>query len=243
MEIDMTALFDLANRYQGAISGLATLVIAIATIVYVKLTHQLAVENRLLRKAGTEPQVVAYLMPDHIHKTMVNFVLANVGQGAALNVKFSFEADAADFTRHEVCLTNSDERTAISVLPQGERVTAFFGSGHNLVRKPALHPFEVLVEYRNTQGLFYRHKFNLDISQFLGLITLGSPPDYEMAEALKKIEQHLSHAISGFKRLKIETITSAEAENKQKQWLQNVRAETAPEPNTSADSSDKTTPP
>jgi hypothetical protein len=53
------------NANAGAVSALASMVSAFAaiilmgtTIVYAIYTWQLAVENRLLRKAGTDPQVV-----------------------------------------------------------------------------------------------------------------------------------------------------------------------------------------
>ena len=74
-------LIAFANIYQGAIIALATAVIAVAAVVTALLTFSLARENRLLRKLGTEPQVVAYLMTDQRYKTMVNLVLANIGQG------------------------------------------------------------------------------------------------------------------------------------------------------------------
>jgi hypothetical protein len=38
-------------------------------------------ETRSLRRAGTEPDVVAYLLPHPVHLIVINIVVANVGQG------------------------------------------------------------------------------------------------------------------------------------------------------------------
>jgi hypothetical protein len=48
------------------------------TIVYAWLTGVLAIENRRLRKAGTEPEVIAYLFPDARHINILHMVVANV---------------------------------------------------------------------------------------------------------------------------------------------------------------------
>ena len=70
------------------------------TIVYAWLTGVLAIENRRLRKAGTEPEVIAYLFPDARHINILHMVVANVAKGAAKNVSIEFEADADDFASH-----------------------------------------------------------------------------------------------------------------------------------------------
>ena len=40
----------------------------------------------------------------------------------------------------------------------------------------------------------------MDVSQFDGLIILGSPAEHEVAEALKKIERHMRSLATAFKR-------------------------------------------
>jgi hypothetical protein len=159
----------LATVLAGIVTTLAGIATAVATACIAWLTGTLARENRRLRKAGTEPEVVAYLMPDPRSTNMLNFVLANIGQGPARNVRFSFECDQQDFAAHKVRLINNANRTATSVLPQGERLVAFFGVGHELLHEPRLKPFSVRVEYEDLARKRRTVKCTLDISQFVGL--------------------------------------------------------------------------
>jgi hypothetical protein len=72
----------------SAVSAIATVVLAMTTIVYAWHTWQLAKENRLLRRAGTDPQVVAYATLNPRVFGAIDFVIANIGKGPAQNVSF-----------------------------------------------------------------------------------------------------------------------------------------------------------
>lgn len=213
-----------ANHYQGAIVGLATVCVAAVGIMTALLTFNLARENRLLRKAGTEPEVVAYLTSDLRYKNMVNFVLANIGQGPARNVSFTFECDQADFAAHKVAVSNKSTRKSIGTLPQGERIDSFFGVGHQLFAEPRLKPFSVKVGYDDLKGKRRSAEYELDVSQFDGLITLGSPAEHEMAEAMKKIASHIGRLITGSQRLKVETMTAEQVRKMNKKHAESARA-------------------
>lgn len=83
------------NANAGAVSALASgvsavaaIVLMITTIVYAKFTWQLTVENRLLRKAGTDPQVVGYAAINPRVFGAIDFVIRNIGKGAARNVSY-----------------------------------------------------------------------------------------------------------------------------------------------------------
>ncbi|MHA1567781.1 MAG: hypothetical protein ACTSX7_20905 [Alphaproteobacteria bacterium] len=198
------------NSQLGIVTALATVTIAIAAVVTAKLTASLISENRLLRKAGTKPDVVAYLTTDPRYKNMVNFVLANIGQGAARNVRFTFNATEGELAAHNVQITNNVERKAIGILPQGERIEVFFGTGHELFQGTRLPLLEVSLEYEDINGKPHKSVDELDVSQFVGLITLGVPAEHEIAEALKKIEQHMAGFASGNRRLKTEVVTRSQ---------------------------------
>ena len=199
------------------INAISTSVIAIVAISTAILTFYLFRENRLLRKAGTEPEVVAYLTMDSRTFGAINFVLANIGQGPARNVQFSFHIENDDFERHDILLANQADRKAVSVLPQGERIESFFGIGRMLLNEPRLRPFNVSIEYENIYGGSSKTRHLLDVSQFSGFSTLGKPPEVEIAKALTKIERVLSHSSTGLKRLKVETITTDEVRRDREQ--------------------------
>jgi hypothetical protein len=154
--------------------------------------------------------------------SIINFVLANIGQGPARNVSFIFEGDQQDFADHKVHLLNDKNRTATSVLPQGERLVAFFGMGHELVREPRLKPFTVRIDYEDLARRRREARCTLDVSQFAGLVRLGSPAEHEAAEALKKLALEIQKWSNQSTRLKVETITTEEQEKRDQKWTENV---------------------
>lgn len=196
----MTWLFDFLELNQGTITAIATIVIAFSAIITAVATKTLARENRLLRKAGTEPKVVAYLIIHPLYQTILNFVLANVGQGPARNISFKFNADETDLDIHGVALRNSTDREVLGFLPQGESIQVFFGSGLDLYKEPKLKPFEVAVEYDDMDGKHHIERCPIDIAQFDGFTSLGKPPEREVADSLKKIEGHLKHVVTELKK-------------------------------------------
>jgi hypothetical protein len=111
-------------------------------------------------------------------------------------------------------------RTATSVLPQGERLVALFGISHELLGEPRLKPFGVKVEYEDLARKRRKVKCTLDISQFVGLKSIRSADD-ELAEAMKKMAVEVakwSHGDSS--RLKVEVITTAEREKRDQEWIE-----------------------
>ena len=142
------------NENHGAVTAIATLIIAGSAIISVLISKELAKENRLLRKASTEPEVAAFLKPDSRRNRAINLVVANVGQGPAKNIMFTIRASRADFENHEVSslLPTDAAVKAASFLPQGESIESFFGMSPLLLKQPPLQPFEVVVTYEGPTG-------------------------------------------------------------------------------------------
>ena len=193
-----------------ALTAISTFVVALAAIASAYLTRALTEENRLLRKVGTEPKVVAYLAHHPYHWEFVNFVLANVGKGAAQNVSFRFLTDEEDFESHGVRLRNSAERRPLGFLPQGESYVVSFGMGHMILKEPRLRPFGVKVAYQDLQGKPRSDVFQMDVAQFHGFHSLGRPPEQATADALKKIEAGFGRLLSGMDQIRVVKVTSEE---------------------------------
>ena len=187
----MQGFLDQLNNYSNLITATATIVLAI-------LTAFLWVENRGLRRAGSLPQVVAYLLPHPDGNGAVEFVLANVGKGPAFNVGFAFTCDESDFEAHNVQLRNDNERVPLTVLPQDEAVRVLFGIGFELFGNmgseqiPPLKPFSVSIEYLDILGRQATVERRIDIHQFSGLRgILNKSNERKMAEALEGIDKSL----------------------------------------------------
>lgn len=180
------------NHYSNLITAAATVALAV-------LTAFLCFENRFLRKAGAAPEIVAYLAPNADGSGAVEFVLANIGRGPAFNVKHAFAADDADFEAHRVMLVNDENRTPISVIPQGEKLVVFFGVGFELYgnigkdKIGPLKPFAVRIEYSDIFNRRHMSNRFIDIRQFAGLRGIISKSNMRiMADSLEGIEKHLA---------------------------------------------------
>lgn len=189
---------DFINENNATISVIATAVIAAFAVVSTILTALLAIENRRLRLAGLNPEIVAYLEPHPDAHGGVNFVLANIGQGPALDVKFELDYDELDFRAHSAHIFTNPDRASFTVLPQGDRRSFLLGVGYVLFGNDSegsgkiLKPFTVRTRYRNVLGRAGSSSHKIDISQFIGLAGMTSKPaSRDIADSLKRIESHL----------------------------------------------------
>ncbi len=200
------------NANSAAVTAIATVVLTATTIVYAWLTGVLALENRRLRKAGTEPKVIAYLFPDARHVNILHLVVANVGKGTAKNVSIEFEADADDFASHGIEHRPRVRRPLVSFLPQDERLFHFFGNALDMFKAGPPKDFVVHVRYEDMNGRSRSGSYKASVADLEGFRRIGEPPEYTAAEALKGIKDEIAQWGSGFKRLKVETITAQQQE-------------------------------
>ena len=176
--------------------ALATVVSACATAAIAILTIFLVIENRKLRQAGKEPQVIAYLAPHPDGNGAINIVFENVGLGLAKNVAFSIECDEADFEAHHVLIQTHNGKAPINALPAGEKIVAIFGVGfelfgnlHNNKLEP-LKPFSVRFDFTDLDGRKGSTTTTIDIRQFDGLLGMMNKPALrEIQDTLKSMDQ------------------------------------------------------
>jgi hypothetical protein len=207
--------FGLVIVHKDHVTLFTAVVSAIMAIVVACLTAALANDNRRLRKAGTEPDVVAYLLPDQRHLNFLNLVVANVGRGPARNVALEFVGDLETLNKRGARLLSRSKLPIHSVLPQDERFVQLFGSALDLLDGDEAPPdFTIHVHFENSSGRKSSTKYRASIADFHGL-TRGTSPEHETAEALKQIAKSIQ-GWAGLTRLRVETITAAEAAHAQK---------------------------
>src|SRR5689334_4751578 len=123
-----TAHKDQLVLWSTVASGLGAVASAFAAMVVMVLTRTLARDNRLLRKAGTEPEVVAYLLPDQRHINILNLVVANVGRGPARNVELEFIGDFTELQKLGASRLTKSKLPVLPWLPQDERFVQIFSN-------------------------------------------------------------------------------------------------------------------
>ena len=189
------------NENQGAITAIATVAIAVLAGLTFWQNRTLIKENRILRKAGTEPKVVAYIKPNVSGNLDIDFILANIGQGPAFNVSFTFHFDEENFIEKKILFSNDPNRTAINVLPQDEQIKNYFGHGPSLISDPILKPFIVIVKYSNQVEEEFNEQFTLDINQYSGY-NFSHSQKYKSTKTLKQIENTLEQILKSFTSLR-----------------------------------------
>ncbi|WP_315807390.1 MULTISPECIES: hypothetical protein [unclassified Bradyrhizobium] len=220
----LSGIWDFLKTSEGAsvTTAISTVVLTLTTMAYAWLTAILAKENRLLRKAGTEPQVIAYLAVHPRISGPLQFILANVGQGPAFDVRFRIVGGGDDF-KNRAHLPAPE--VALTAIPQGERYETFFGMGPEMFREPKLKPFSIEVSYRDLGKRVRLETFHLDIRQFEDMARVGGNPEQEVADAMKALVSELQKWTS--RGLPVETVTRAERQHEQQEWRDQVRAEQA----------------
>lgn len=224
----MTELIAYLNTNGPAITTLATVILTITTIIYAWLTGILAIENRRLRKAGTEPQLIAYLFPDARHVNILYMVIANVGRGPAKDVSLEYEADVDDFRKHHIEHQPNVRRTVLAFLPQDEKLFHYFGNAIEMFDGGPPRDFLVHLKYCDLNGNSYNGCFRASVADLEGFRRVGEPPEYMAAEALKSIKEEISKWGSGFSRLKVETITAAEQQQRNSEAHARYKIENGP---------------
>ena len=176
----------------AAVSAVATIVIAASAGITAWLTRNLVKENKLLRRIGQEPKIIAYLELDMRKWGLFDFVLLNVGRGPARNVNFEFDIEKRFYANGRVSQGFLVDRKAFTFLPQDEKICIFFGSGSGLLQEgDVLPPFRAKIKWQNLSGTSYEEEYNIDVCQFLGVTRPSSPADQEIADWLGKISKRL----------------------------------------------------
>lgn len=180
------------NTFSEIVSGFSTLIIAI-------LTFFLWRENRTLRKAGSEPKLVAYYEAHPDGTGGLNIAIANVGTGPARNVYFQFIGDSKEFARYRLLFDGTLRRGPISMIPQGEKISMFFAVGYQLFtpidsqETGSIAPFKIELEWSTLQGCKqYKDSFLLDVQPYAGLPGfINKPHLLKLVDSVDKVGKQI----------------------------------------------------
>jgi hypothetical protein len=107
----------------------------------------------------------------------------------------------------------------ITYLAPRQRITTFLASmidqAAEIEKSEGRFRFESSVSYEDMFGRKYKASYPIDFLQFLGLTRIGTPALRSIAEDVHRLRESIGHLESGWKRLKIDTYSTADraAEN------------------------------
>ena len=190
---------------------LFTAIVSVATVVYAILTFIIVKETIRLREAQTEPEIIVYLQPSEDLPSIWDIVVRNIGEGTAYKIKWEFDQDAILVKERGSRLDEQNFFTKeISYFAPGQVYRSIFGVSAELLASPAPPALMLRVSFENRKGKKYRREYSIDPMQFYGRTWVGRHGIREIAESLKDMQKDLSHVVSGFSRLNINTFDASD---------------------------------
>jgi hypothetical protein len=211
----------------------ATIAIAILTIILaletVRLRRIQARQISELSIAAIKPKVELFI---DINKYSINFLeihIVNNGDGTANNLKFSFEADNNEAFEISKKIISKIEhinffKIGLKHLGAGQNKKSFLMSaterefeGNDTFFKSIIF---VSVTYEDDLGKEYTSKYAINMSEFLGIRSIGGDPSKEIAESLKKISDSFTSVISfssGTKRIQSDVYDDCSRKSEEKE--------------------------
>lgn len=183
------------------VSAVSTVILVLATMIYVYYTTQLAKETTKLREIETSPFISAYL---HIFKKSPNieFVFENIGKAPAYNLEISFDTVAVElFEKNELHL----HPVKINYLPVGTKESYFVGA-YDKLKATGLNEVNICLKYNSKDGveLGEQIRFNFDYMGDAKLL-IGIPYEIEenkrnfdnLVKAVEKVEKAIEKKGNG----------------------------------------------
>lgn len=177
------------NANNGAIIGIATLVLVIIIGYYAYLTWRLL-------KANDTPEIVISLRPHEISVNLVMLCIENVGTGTAHDVKFTTNPSSIpnlDIPFEKIGFLKS----GIGYFESGRRIDQFLVSVIGKFDELKQTQLEITAAYKDTANRKYERSFSLDFAEGVGFSQVGRPPLYDIAKATKEIQKDLQHIATG----------------------------------------------
>lgn len=220
----------------GAVSAIASLILAFLTFWLARLTAVLATETRASRKAATSADVQCSAQTHEHHLAILDMVIANVGAGVAREIRLTIKPRMGNgvdrpplVLKLETLLPGTSFRTFLGATPSLlDRVITAEGS---------------YVDAHGSHTISYSQA----MSDLAGVSRVTEHPEYESADALTKIAETISRW-TRHDRLKIDTFTADDREKEQQAIrhrmdqheaeLSATVAESPPEPHSPPDSGD-----
>ena len=216
---------------------ISAIISAIATFIIALLTIVLAVETWRLRrtqddqidtnrKENIRPYVEIFLESSVVGFQFIIFKVENIGRGLARNVKFEIENSESNFLDSEKEIIArlkelSFFTNSLNTLGVNNTKKSFLFSFIDMQKKYGKEFFKTRLSFKinfeDMEGNSYTNYSVIDLSEFEGITELGKGnPAYRTSIELEKIKELLKSAISGNKRINIDSYSQFDRDSRQK---------------------------
>ena len=183
-------ILKILNQNSGAFLVLFSFIVAIATVVYAKLTSNLVKETKKMRKIQTDPNISVFVQPGG---RFVNLVIQNIGLGSAYNINFASDPDFKIFD--DLLFSElSFVKNGIKYLAPNQKLWVLSASVYKAEKK--IEPIKITVSFQNSEKKSYCNSFIINFSEFFDLGMLEEAIQKEISISLKKIATGIPSIIS-----------------------------------------------
>ena len=197
-------------NWSAWITASATVILAILTFVYVKLT-------RKILSSQSDPCVVLTVVHDETRSTVLQLVAKNVGTGLAHDVRFEFSHPipakawgiSAEKSKEPKLMKNGPLINGIPALGPGESRKIDWGQFGGLKAAIGDSKITATCRFKKNGKEMPPILCPLDVESFWGTVA-AETPSAKTAKEIEKISQTVQHLASGFKRLRVEIASMPE---------------------------------
>ncbi|GFM35930.1 hypothetical protein [Desulfovibrio psychrotolerans] len=193
--MDTTLAYETLSKIVSPLNDIQGLLTLLLTTILVILNYKLAKETKHIREIESEPNIEVYLSPHEKSSSFINMAIKNNGRGTARNIKWAINYDEANAKDKGITIGKMSLFKVLHYLPASEHFLFYFGSSIKLLEEPKMKPIEIIVLYTNDKSSkSYKKSFIIDIEPWVGLTTIGTPPEYSIAKSISQIEKSIQHA-------------------------------------------------
>jgi len=162
-------------------------VIALLTLALVAFNGVLTWIGVRRHTAFKRPHLIAYAAPDPAIGGAMHLVVANIGQGTALQIELSNSLKDTEIGHLQIPIPGLNGLRSISALLGGEQIRIAMGFGWELLEQKKTSSFGVTLRYRGLLPRSTREEsFNISIEDWAQFISLTSP-DLRVAKGIEDI--------------------------------------------------------
>lgn len=193
--------------------AVATVVLAILTGLLAYYTMVLAKEAKKTREQDLEPNIVVTIEPYEGASFHAYLIIENVGKGVAYDVLIDehdnqiFKYEKREFKLSDLAFMK------LKVLKPGQKIEHHVGMFKDFPSRT----FKFNVTSKDALGKLVQCSNDVDVNCYYDRIKFNDKGIDDLVGAVQKIESHLNHITTGFRRLKVDAFNAEDREEERKE--------------------------
>jgi hypothetical protein len=178
------------NNNTTLINLFSVFVTALATLFYVILTIRLVSENIKNRRMQIDPKIVMDIISDATHPYLLNFVLENIGNGVALNIKFSIKQEPR-LTKSKKISDYGFIKNGLKSLSGKAKYKTFFLNTLDENMEMFKELIVIDISYVDISKRKYNEEIIFDLSYLDDIVYSHTEPEYKIMKEMENISRSL----------------------------------------------------